>query len=192
MLFWKSPIPSPCPAPLPTHSHFLALALGHIKFEDQGASLPNDGLLGRLLLQMQLETQALRVLVSSYCCSTYRVADPFSSLGTFRLSCRRMRIDPFLSPCTKVKFKWIKELHIKPLYGSPGIHPIISLQTMTPLHTLASVCWKDPDIAVSCETRLGPSQHISGCSQSAIGWIRGPPMEELEKVSKELKRSVTL
>jgi hypothetical protein len=25
-----------------------------------------------------------------------------------------MRIDPFLSPCTKVKFKWIKELHIKP------------------------------------------------------------------------------
>ena len=32
---------------------------------------------------MQLETRALGVLVSSYCCSTYRVADPFSSLGTF-------------------------------------------------------------------------------------------------------------
>ena len=30
------------------------------------------------------------------------------------LSCRRMRIDPYLSPCTKVKSKWIKELHIKP------------------------------------------------------------------------------
>jgi hypothetical protein len=30
------------------------------------------------------------------------------------LSYRRMRIDPFLSPCTKVKSKWIKELHIKP------------------------------------------------------------------------------
>ena len=28
--------------------------------------------------------------------------------------CRRMWIDPFLSPCTKVKSKWIKELHIKP------------------------------------------------------------------------------
>jgi hypothetical protein len=27
---------------------------------------------------MQLETQALGILVSSYCCSTYRVADPFS------------------------------------------------------------------------------------------------------------------
>jgi hypothetical protein len=25
-----------------------------------------------------------------------------------------MRIDPFLSPCTKVKSKWIKELHLKP------------------------------------------------------------------------------
>jgi hypothetical protein len=31
----------------------------------------------------------------------------------WRLSCRRMRIDPFLSPCTKVKSKWIKEDHIK-------------------------------------------------------------------------------
>jgi hypothetical protein len=35
---------------------------------------------------MQLEIQALGVLVSSYCCSTYRVADPFSSLGTFSSS----------------------------------------------------------------------------------------------------------
>jgi hypothetical protein len=25
-----------------------------------------------------------------------------------------MQIDPFLSPCTKVKSKWIKDLHIKP------------------------------------------------------------------------------
>jgi hypothetical protein len=32
----------------------------------------------------------------------------------------------------------------------------------------------------------------SGCSQSAIGWITGSPMEELEKVPKELKRSATL
>jgi hypothetical protein len=28
--------------------------------------------------------------------------------------CRRMQIDPFLSPCTKLKYKWIKDLHIKP------------------------------------------------------------------------------
>jgi hypothetical protein len=39
---------------------------------------------------------------------------------------------------------------------------------------------------------LGPSKHITGCSQSAIGWIIGLPMEELEKVFKELKRSATL
>ena len=32
---------------------------------------------------MQLEIQALGVLVSSYCCSTYWVADPFRSLGAF-------------------------------------------------------------------------------------------------------------
>jgi hypothetical protein len=30
------------------------------------------------------------------------------------LSCRRIRIDLFIFPCTKVKSKWIKELHIKP------------------------------------------------------------------------------
>jgi hypothetical protein len=61
-----------------------------------------------------------------------------------------------------------------------------------PLHTLASVCCKDRDIAVSCETMPGPSKHRSGCSQSTVGWITGPSMEELEKVSKELKRSATL
>jgi hypothetical protein len=30
------------------------------------------------------------------------------------VSCRRIQIDPFLSPCTKVTSKWIKELHGKP------------------------------------------------------------------------------
>jgi hypothetical protein len=29
-------------------------------------------------------------------------------------TCRRMQIDPFLSPCAQLKFKWIKYLHIKP------------------------------------------------------------------------------
>jgi hypothetical protein len=54
--------------------------------QDQGVSLPNDGRLGHLLLHIQLETRALWSLVSSYCCSTYKVADPFSSLGTFSSS----------------------------------------------------------------------------------------------------------
>jgi hypothetical protein len=29
------------------------------------------------------------------------------------LACRKIQIDPFLSPCTKLKSKWIKGLHIK-------------------------------------------------------------------------------
>ena len=28
--------------------------------------------------------------------------------------CRKLKIDPYLSPCTKLKFKWTKDLHIKP------------------------------------------------------------------------------
>jgi hypothetical protein len=55
-------------------------------FERPRASPPIDGLLGHSLLPIQLETQLWRVLVSSYWCSFYRVADPFSSLGTFSSS----------------------------------------------------------------------------------------------------------
>jgi hypothetical protein len=47
-------------------------------------------------------------------------------------------------------------------------------------------------MAVSCETIPAPGKHRSGCSQSAIGWITGPPMEELEKEPKELKGSAIL
>jgi hypothetical protein len=47
-------------------------------------------------------------------------------------------------------------------------------------------------MAVSCETMPGPGKHRSRCSQSAIGWITGPPMEEVEKVPKELKGSAIL
>jgi hypothetical protein len=28
-------------------------------------------------------------------------------------ACRRMQIDPYLSPCSKLKSKWIKDLNIK-------------------------------------------------------------------------------
>ena len=31
----------------------------------------------------------------------------------WRSECRRMQIYPFLSPCTDLKSKWIKDLHIK-------------------------------------------------------------------------------
>jgi hypothetical protein len=35
------------------------------------------------------------------------------SIINWRSACRRMQIDPFLSPCTKLKSKRIKNLHIK-------------------------------------------------------------------------------
>jgi hypothetical protein len=33
---------------------------------------------------------------------------------TWQSACRRMQTDPFLSPCTKLKSKWIKDIHIRP------------------------------------------------------------------------------
>jgi hypothetical protein len=60
--------------------------LGHINFTRPRASPSNNGWLGHLLLHMQLETRALGVPVSSFCCSFYSVADPFSSLGAFSSS----------------------------------------------------------------------------------------------------------
>ena len=73
-----------------------------------------------------------------------------------------------------------------------GVHPIVSHLTQTLLHMSLRFCCKDPDIAVSYEAMLVPGKHRSGCSPSAIGWITGPPMEELEVVPKELKGSATL
>jgi hypothetical protein len=45
----------------------------------------------------------------------------------------------------------------------------------------------DSEIAASSEATPVPGKYRSGCSQSSIGWNTGPPMEELEKVPKELK-----
>ena len=85
MLSPKPPIPSPAllpnsptPASWPWHSP----VLGHMIFTRLRASPPIDGWLGHPLLHMQLETQLWGLLISSYCCSTYRVADSPSSLGT--------------------------------------------------------------------------------------------------------------
>jgi hypothetical protein len=84
---YPPPIPSLLPNPptlvsWPWHSPIL----GHRTFPRPRVSPPIDGRLGHPLLHMQLETQLWEVLVSSYCCSSYRAADPFSSLGTFSSS----------------------------------------------------------------------------------------------------------
>ena len=89
MLFPKPPISSPRLAPQPTHSLLLALA-----FPCTGAYNPHKtkGLFSHWWptrpssATYATRDTALGVLVSSYCCSTYRVADPGSSLGTFSSS----------------------------------------------------------------------------------------------------------
>jgi hypothetical protein len=89
MLCQKPPKPAPCSSPQPTHSWFLALAFpctGAYNLRKTKDLSSHYGHLDHLPLHMQLETRALGVLVSSYCCSSYRVADPFSSLGTFSSS----------------------------------------------------------------------------------------------------------
>jgi hypothetical protein len=70
MLAQKFPIPPTSPPCSPTHplpllGPGIPLYWGILSFQYQGASLPSDGQLGHLLLHMQLETQALGVLVSS-------------------------------------------------------------------------------------------------------------------------------
>jgi hypothetical protein len=56
----------------------------------------------------------------------------------------------------------------------------------------SKILLKRPRYSCLLREYAGPSKHRSGCSQSAIGWITGIPMEELEKVPKELKGPATL
>ena len=76
---------------------------------------------------------------------------------------------------------------------NPGIHPTISHQTQTLLDMPARFCWKDPDIASCCLWGKASVWQIQKWMFTVIiGWNTGPPMEELEKVPKELKGSTTL
>jgi hypothetical protein len=64
---------------------------------------------------MQLEIRALGIEVSSYCCSTYRVADPFSSLGTFSSFSFGGPVSHFIDDCEKEPRcpsteKWIQKM----------------------------------------------------------------------------------
>jgi hypothetical protein len=95
-------------------------------FSRPRASPPIDAWLGHLLLHMQLETRALGILVSSYCCSTYRVADPFSSLGTFSSS----------------------------FIGDPVFHPIDDCEHPLLYLPGTSIAWQETAISGSCHQFL--------------------------------------
>jgi hypothetical protein len=67
-------LPNP---PTPISWPWNSPVLGHMMFTRPRASLPIDGWLGHPLLHMQLETQFCRLLVSSYCWSSYRITAIF-------------------------------------------------------------------------------------------------------------------
>ena len=87
MLSRKFPIPSLLPyLPTSTSWPWHSPVLGHIKF-----AIPRGLSSQWCPTKLSSAKNAARdtnsgVVVSSYCCSTYRVADPFSSLGTFSSS----------------------------------------------------------------------------------------------------------
>jgi hypothetical protein len=90
------PIPYPPTPPFwPWHSP----VLGHIKFASpMGLSLqwwPTR----QSFDTYAAKDKSSRVLVSSYCCSTYRVADPFSSLGNFSSSSIGGRVTHPIADC---------------------------------------------------------------------------------------------
>jgi hypothetical protein len=83
----------------PTFCPWHTPVLGYMIFTKPRASPPIDFQLGHPLLHIQLETQLSGVLISSYYCSSYWVADPFSSLGTFSSSFIRSPVFHLIDDC---------------------------------------------------------------------------------------------
>jgi hypothetical protein len=98
----KGPPNPPPPIPYPPTAPFwpwCSPVLGHIKFASpMGLSLqwwPTRPFFDTYAA----EDKSSWVLVSSYCCSTYRVAVPFSSLGNFSSSSIRGRVTHPIADC---------------------------------------------------------------------------------------------
>jgi hypothetical protein len=136
------PLPSP---PTPTSWSWHSPVLGHIKF-----ACPMDLSFQWWPTRPSFDTYAARVkssgvLVSSYCCSTYRATDPFSSLGTFSSSS----------------------------IGGPVIHPIVDCEH--PLLCLpgTGIVLHETAISGSFQQRL--ASVCSGVSvwRLIMGWISG-------------------
>jgi hypothetical protein len=153
----KSPPHPPLPIPPTTYSHFLALALRspvlrHIKFaQPMGLSFhwwptrpSSDTYAAR-------DMSSRRVLVSSYCCSTYRVTDSPSSLGTFSSSS----------------------------IGGPVIHPIADCEP--PLLCLLGPSIASQETAMSVFFQQNLASVCSGVSvwRLIMRWIPGYGSEDL-------------
>jgi hypothetical protein len=46
--------------------------------------------------------------------SREKKASSTNGVGKWMSGCRRMQTDPYPSPCTKLMYKWIKDLNMKP------------------------------------------------------------------------------
>jgi hypothetical protein len=94
---------------------------------------------------MQLETWALGVLVGSYCCSSYRLANPFTSLDTFSSSS----------------------------IGGPMFHPIDDC--VHPLLHLpgTGIASQETAISVSCQQNLADICNSVWVWWLFMGWIPG-------------------
>jgi hypothetical protein len=64
------------------------------------------------------------------------------------VSMKKMQINPFLYPCTKLNSKWIKDLHIKSdaLVIIISTFPFINWQYMLSLSTLKEASYMDKKI----------------------------------------------
>ena len=72
--------------PTPTSWPWNSPVMGHIKFARLKGLSSQWGPTRPSSATYAARDTSSGVLISSYCCSTYRVADPFSSLGTFSSS----------------------------------------------------------------------------------------------------------
>jgi hypothetical protein len=153
MLSQKSPIPTHPPLPYPPTPPFwpwCSPVLRHIKFASpMGLSFqwwPTRPSFGTYAAR----DKSSGVLVSSYCCSTYRVAVPFSSLGTFSSSSIGSPVTHPIADCEHPLLCLLDPCIVSQAIAISGSFqqnlasvcngvsvPIISLQTLTPLHTLA-------------------------------------------------------
>ena len=85
------------------------------------------------------------VLVSSYCCSTYRVADPFSSLGTFSSSSIGGPVTHLIADCE---------------------HPFLCL--LDP-----GIVWQETAISGSFQQNLASVCNGVSVWRLIMGWIHG-------------------